>query len=957
MPEASALAGQTFSHYHILKKLGEGGMGEVYLAQDTALNRTVALKFVLPDLQGGETARKRLLAEARSAAALDHPFICKIYEAGEVDGRPFIAMEYIEGTTLGDKLLHGTIPLKQALRIATETAEALACAHTRGIVHRDLKPANIMLTQDGHVKVMDFGLAKRLNESPIGSEKTASMTLTEPGASVGTLIYMSPEQLNGESPDARSDIFTFGVILYQMLAGVHPFLKESRIKTACAILEEAPAAIVRPGENIPDLLTHTIKRMLAKDRGQRFQSIREVHTNLEELLQQQPASSTTTAARALRMTRPLWLAGVLLVLVFGLAGASYWVFENYFRSPKSALAFQNRDWIVIADVENLTGDGLFDRSLQTAMTVGIQQSQYINVLPPARIQEALGRMRRESGTKLDEALASEVAVREGGKAVLVCSIAQIGSVYSLTARLVEPNSRATVLNESTKAAGKNDVLPALDSLAKTVRHKLGESLPSISQQDLPLPKATTASLEALKTYADGKKLLATNGQAGMDLIRQAVAIDPDFAMAHADLGLNYYLANDKTQGEEHFTKALSLLDRLTLREKLWIRAVVEDSRGNRDQAASDYGTYLAQYPDDGPGWFRLGWTNMATLHQYDKAVAAFQRVLEINPSESGAYINLATCFGAMGQPDKAVEYYQKAFQLRPAEITGPFVNNEYGFMLVKTGNISKAAETFQKMLSEDLDWKKARGHRSLGMLDMYQGKYSEAITNFKEAVLINKAGQQFQSEYRDRLFLASAYWTTGHSAEFASELAVAHRLLTKARFGPTWSMYLAKTYARIGKSAEATKLLNDMLSQAQNLTALSGINHSNKGDQAAIYLVKGEIALANRKGREAIEMFELADKTGPGAYGSESLAFAYLTLGKTREAALRYQALADAPVLGGEAQEYCILAHYQLGRLYREMGEIQRAKENYEQFLNIWKDADPGIPILIAARAEYAKLK
>jgi tetratricopeptide (TPR) repeat protein len=240
---------------------------------------------------------------------------------------------------------------------------------------------------------------------------------------------------------------------------------------------------------------------------------------------------------------------------------------------------------------------------------------------------------------------------------------------------------------------------------------------------------------------------------------------------------------------------------------------------------------------------------------------------------------------------------------------------------------------------------------------MYQGRYSEAIANFKEAALINKAGQQFQSEYRDRLFLASAYRTAGRNAEFASELAEANRLLTKARFGPIWSSYLAKTYARMGKIAEAMRLLNDMQSQAQNLTALSGINRSDKSDQAAIYLIKGEIALANRKGPESIEMLELADKTGPNAYGSESLAFAYRTLGKPREAAARYQALVDTPTLGGEAQEYCILANYQLGSLYRELGDIQKAKESYEKFLNLWKDADPGIPVLIAAKAEYAKLK
>jgi serine/threonine protein kinase/tetratricopeptide (TPR) repeat protein len=954
MPESASLLGQTISHYHILKKLGEGGMGEVYLAQDTALDRTVALKFVLPEIKGDEAARKRLLAEARSAAALDHPFICKVYETGEVDGRPFIAMEYVEGATLSDKLPQGTPPLKETLRIAAEIAEALATAHARGIIHRDLKPSNIMLTQDGHAKVMDFGLAKHLPAGSIDAGITAATTLTEVSGTPGTLLFMSPEQLSGEPADARSDIFAFGLILYQMIAGVHPFLKNTPVKTACAILDEEPQPITRGRENLPDLLLHTIKRMLAKDRKQRFQSIREVHTNLKELLQEQPPRAPVPL-KFVRMSRPLRLAGVILTIILGLAGTSYWVFENYFRSPKAALAFQKRDWIVIADFENLTGDKVFDRSLQTALTVGIQQSQYVNVLPPRRVQQALGRMRKEPGTKLDEALASELAVREGAKGVLVCSIAEIGGVYSITARLVEPGSRATVLTQVTMAKGKNQVLPALDSLAKTVRYRLGESLLSISRQSTPLPYATTASLEALKCYADG--LAVTNQLASIELIRQAVALDPDFALAQANLGLFSYLEGDKAQGEEHISKALSLLDRLTMREKLWIRAVADDSRGNREQAVNEYGAYLAQYPDDGGAWFRLGWTYMATLHQYDRAIEAFQRALKIDSSQSGAYINLATCYGGMGQTVKALEYYQKAFQLNPSELTGPFVNNEYGFMLVRVGNLSKAAETFQKMISAEYDWQKARGHRSLGMLDMYEGKYSEAISNFKEAILLNKATQGLQSEYRDHLFLASAYRTKGRNADFASELAAANGILSHARFGPTWGLSLAKTNARMGKTGEATKLLNEMEAQAQNPTAVSGINSSNRSEQAAIYIVKGEIDLAAHNVSKAVESFELADKVETDANSLESLAFGYRTLGKTRESALQYERLIALNWLGADGQEYWTLAHHELGKIYTELGDTQKAKEYYEKFLNLWKDADPDIPVVVAAKAEYAKLK
>jgi tetratricopeptide (TPR) repeat protein len=261
------------------------------------------------------------------------------------------------------------------------------------------------------------------------------------------------------------------------------------------------------------------------------------------------------------------------------------------------------------------------------------------------------------------------------------------------------------------------------------------------------------------------------------------------------------------------------------------------------------------------------------------------------------------------------------------------------------------------MISAEYDWQKARGHRSLGMLDMYQGKYSEAIANFKEAILLNKATHGLQSEYRDHLFLASAYRTKGRNADFASELAAANGILSQARFGPTWGLSLAKTYARMGKTSEATKLLNEMESQAQNPTAVSGINTSNRSEQAAIYIVKGEIDLAAHNVSKAIESLELADKVEPGASSLESLAFAYRTLGKPRESALEYEKLIALNWLGAEGQEYWTLAHYELGKIYTELGDAQKAKEYYEKFLNLWKDADPDIPILVAAKAEYAKLK
>jgi tetratricopeptide (TPR) repeat protein/predicted Ser/Thr protein kinase len=961
MPDSAFLVGQTISHYQILKKLGAGGMGEVYLAHDSALDRTVALKFLLPETQADKTARKRLLAEARSAAALDHPFICKVYEASDADDQPFIAMEYVEGASLTDKLLQGLLPLKEALRIAAEIAEALECAHSRGIVHRDLKPPNILLTRDGHVKVMDFGLAKHVTTGSIGTEETVTTVLTQPGTASGTLAFMAPEQLKGEPADVRSDIFAFGLILYEMIAGAHPFLRNSPLKTACAILDDPLPPITSHGKEVPELLRHTLKRMLAKDREQRCQSVHEVRLNLQELLlERQPPKPAFTAA--LRILRPVWLGALLLAVAFGVAGASYWIFEHYFRSPKAALAFEKRDWIVIADFENLTRDPVFDRSLQTALLVGIQQSQYVNVLPTARVQEALRRMRKESGAKLDEAVASELAVREGAKAVLACSIAEVGGAYSLSARLVQPHSRAIVLTETTTAQGKGQVLPALDSLAKSVRQKLGESLDGVKEQGLPLPEATTSSLEALTTFAEGLKLAATNRQAGADLVEQAVSIDPDFAMAHAFLGAYYYTTpNSTVRGEEHFVTAMKLLDRLTLREQLWIRAQAEDYRGHREQAVQYYEAYLSQYPDDYLARFRLGWVYMATLHQCDKAIAAFERVLKSNPSDDSSYINLATCYHSMGQTQKALEYYQKAFQIRPAAITEFFVNQEYGALLMETGDTAKAAETFQKMISDQSDLKKAHGYRYIAMLDMYQGKLSDSIANLKQAILLHRTTHNLESEYRDHVLLSSAYRLKGLDRDSLSELETARTILANGHFGPMWIERVAKPYARLGRTAVATKLLHDMISQAQDPTALSAINRNSASDQAVISIVKGELALAAGKSSEAIEAFQLADKLSPhdSASAAESLAFAYRSLGKLQDEARVYEDALGQRKFGLQIEglEYWLLSHYELAKIYQELGDTAKAKEYYEQFFNTWKDADPDIPVLTAAKAEYARLR
>jgi serine/threonine protein kinase len=536
------MVGSTISHYQVLEKLGHGGMGDVYLAQDTTLDRKVALKFLPDDLEQDLVAKKGLLREAKSAAALDHPYICKVYEIGEEDGKSFIAMEHVEGETLAARLAGGKLSLRQSLKIGEEIAEALERAHQNGIVHRDLKPSNFMLDSDGHAKVLDFGLAKHavLADEPLSADRTAT-ALTQAGSVVGTLPYMSPEQARGETVDARSDIFSFGIVLYEMITGVQPFRKSQPIETANAILNDEPPPLGRYVDNVPQLVEHIVQKILAKDRNERYQLVREVRTDLSRQRRARPAF------RSFLPRRPTAIVGLALLVLALIVGA-WWVMKTSFVSPQEALAFTGRDWVLITDLENLTGEEVFDHSLDMALMVSMEQSQYVNVFPRNRVKQTLQRMRREDVAGLDESLAREIALREGIKALLVCSISRVGDSYSLSMRLVDPDTDVTVLSRSSTVTGQDEVLGALDDLAQEIRQDLGESLASITERSFPLPAATTASLDALETFAEGRKLLLEGDKAGRELLQRAVEIDPEFALAHAALGLQYHLKGDGIRG-------------------------------------------------------------------------------------------------------------------------------------------------------------------------------------------------------------------------------------------------------------------------------------------------------------------------------------------------------------------------------------------------------------------------
>ncbi len=949
---------QDFSHYRIVARVGQGGMGEVFVAEDLTLNRRVALKFLLPivdpnqstDRGGLEDAEgRRLLHEARAAAQLDHPFICKVYEVGEHAGRAFFAMEYVEGVSLKERLAAGPLTVEDAVRIGGEIAEALHLAHTRGIIHRDLKPANVMLASDGHIKVMDFGVAKRL-ASPASAVGTGDSTavLTKPGAATGTLAYMSPEQIRTESIDARSDIFAFGLLFYELLTGAHPFQRASMIEIAHALLNDPAPPLERAVPGVSPHLAHIVARCLEKGRDRRYQSLSDVRIELKGIHKAPAAEAVHAAAPKPRSVG--WIAAVAMagILIAGALGYRAW--QTSFSAPALALAFNERDWIIVSDFNNLTNDPVFDKSLRLALEVAIAQSHYVNVYPPGRVTAALQRMQKKS-ERLDESLASEVAVRDGVRGVLACDIAQLGNVYVLTARLIDPKTRAAVHTDLVQASSKDGVLRALGELATRVRSNLGESMTALSAQAKPLPMVTTSSLDALKLYADGLRVDQPDSRSSDAMLRQALALDPDFALAHAELGRRYYLAGGRAareQGEQHFVTALRLSDRLSGRERLWIRAVAEDARGNRQRAADAFEEYLAQYPDDARAWFRLAWTQMATLGRPGDAIKGFQQALRIQPDDASAAVNLATAYGGSGDVDAAIPAYQKAFALLPSLFFGPFINHEYGFTLVEAGRPDDARAAFERMTKEGAP-NEARGHRSLALLNMYQGKYAAATEDLRRAIALNQTQKEPVSEFRDRMYLVMNLDLRGERAAADAAWTEVHALINRLSLDPSWLWRPVQWLARHDRLREAQGLMQLMKKTIGNTIADSSVARNLELDRAFEALAQAEIELAGGRAARAVELLEpIRDVLRLQVV--EPLAAAYAASGRSSDAIARYEEFLQAAHPGNELQQTRLESHVALARLYERAARREDARRLYAALVEHWKDGDSTLVPLKAAR-------